>query len=506
MSITLLLTGCGGSGKAETIQKESVQAETVRKESEKESADRKESEEEPAARKESEDAQTGDTHAAEKVSKTDAVSDTAAADSQTYGTGQTDEQDFSRGEPEEEDCLTTLSHDGYTLEQVVVLSRHNIRSPLSGSGSVLEKITPHEWISWSSSPSELSLRGGALETMMGQYFRKWMEEAGVFPENYQPQEGAVRVYANAKQRTIATAQFFATGLLPTAGLEVETHVDYDTMDPTFHPRLTFVNDAYVRDVEKQVKELYEKEIADLADNYRLLEDVIDMEESPAWQSGEAGPLSTDDTELILEMNAEPNLSGSLKMAGRISDALVLQYYEEPDEVKAAFGHTLTEEQWRMVSEVKDTYQEILFEAPLIAPNVAHQLLAVIEDELAGQDRQFTFLCGHDSNIASVLASLGAEDFTLPDSIEKKVPIGCKLVFSRWKDADSGEWIGLDLVYQTADQLRGLTLLDIDTPPAIVPVTLKHLEQNEDGLYKEQDVVNCIDQAVSEYDEIKERYE
>ena len=43
----------------------------------------------------------------------------------------------------------SLSHEGYTLEQVVVLSRHNIRSPLSGGGSVLGMITPHEWFSWS---------------------------------------------------------------------------------------------------------------------------------------------------------------------------------------------------------------------------------------------------------------------------------------------------------------------------------------------------------------------
>ena len=62
----------------------------------------------------------------------------------------------------------------YTLKQVVVLSRHNIRSPLSGRHSTLQRITPHEWYQWSSAPSELSLRGGALETMMGQYFRKWL--------------------------------------------------------------------------------------------------------------------------------------------------------------------------------------------------------------------------------------------------------------------------------------------------------------------------------------------
>ena len=33
----------------------------------------------------------------------------------------------------------------YTLEEVVVLSRHSIRAPLSTQGSALDIATPHEW-------------------------------------------------------------------------------------------------------------------------------------------------------------------------------------------------------------------------------------------------------------------------------------------------------------------------------------------------------------------------
>ena len=57
---------------------------------------------------------------------------------------------------------------GYELEEVVVLSRHNIRSPLSTKGSILDSATQHEWYNWSSNASELSLQGGMLETAMGQ--------------------------------------------------------------------------------------------------------------------------------------------------------------------------------------------------------------------------------------------------------------------------------------------------------------------------------------------------
>ncbi|MCR5705071.1 MAG: histidine-type phosphatase [Eubacterium sp.] len=53
----------------------------------------------------------------------------------------------------------------------------------------------------------------------------------MIPENYHPEDGAVRIYANSKQRTIATARYFTSGLLPTSKTEVETHMEFDVMDP-----------------------------------------------------------------------------------------------------------------------------------------------------------------------------------------------------------------------------------------------------------------------------------
>jgi glucose-1-phosphatase len=292
---------------------------------------------------------------------------------------------------------------------MVVLSRHNIRSPLSGGDSALGKMTPHQWYDWSSNPSELSLRGGVLETEMGQYFRKWLEQEGLFPENYHPKPEQVRIYANSKQRTIATAKYFTAGLLPTAKTEVESHVEFDEMDPVFHPQLTFVSPSYSAAVEEQAWSLYTDAVSGLEDNYKLISQVIDLEKSPAWQDGSVTELKTDDTELSLELNAEPNMSGSLKTACSISDALVLQYYEEADEQKAAFGHDLTREEWTAISEIKDVYGDVLFTAPLVAANVAHPLLQEIQTEFETPGRDFTFLCGHDSNVGSVLAALGVED-------------------------------------------------------------------------------------------------
>ena len=81
------------------------------------------------------------------------------------------------------------------MKEVVVLSRHNIRSPLSSNDSVLGKITPHEWIEWSSNPSKLTSHGGIFETMMGQYYRKWLINEGMFTEKYIPNTDEVNIYA-----------------------------------------------------------------------------------------------------------------------------------------------------------------------------------------------------------------------------------------------------------------------------------------------------------------------
>ena len=176
------------------------------------------------------------------------------------------------------------------------------------------------------------------------------------------------------------------------------------------------------------------------------------------------------------------MTGDLKLACQAADALVLQYYEEPDEQKAAFGHHLSRRDWKQISAIKDYYGDVLFTVPLVAVNVANYLLRQLLWELQTDRVTFTFLCGHDSNIGSVLAALGVKDYDLPDAIEAKTPIGCKLVIEKWLGADGKEYAALNMVYQTVDQLRQMPLLSLDNPPAIFSLSLEGLTANADGLY------------------------
>ena len=395
----------------------------------------------------------------------------------------------------------------YKLKEVVILSRHNIRSPLSTNGSALSKMTPHEWTNWSSAASELTLRGGVLETEMGQFFRKWTIETGLFKDNYVPTIDEVNVYANSMQRCIATAQYFSGGFMPVANLRVNHRYVPSKMDPIFFPRLTKSTEAFRTEAMKQINAMGGKEglvgiNKSLKESYDLIAKVLDMKQSEYYKKGEIKDFVNNDTQITLELNQEPGMKGSLKNANSASDAFILQYYEEPDGMKAAFGHKLTTEDWTKIAKVKDVYGDVLFTAPIVAVNVTHPLLQYMYDELNDKDRKFTFLCGHDSNIASVDAALGVEEYSLPYSIEKKTPIGSKLVLEKWVDAAGKAYIAVNLVYQSTDQLKQMSLLDLQHAPQVFSLKLKGLNQNTDGLYTFEDVNARFLQAIRAYDDIK----
>ena len=390
----------------------------------------------------------------------------------------------------------------YSLSQVVALSRHNIRSPLSGKGSVTSRITPHKWFDWTSASGELSLKGGALETRMGQFFRRWLISEGLMVENEVPAEGATRFYANSMQRTIATAQYFSSGMLPIANVKIEHHYPLGTMDPVFNPQITNVTDEFRSEAIRQIIELgggktLEDVASKMAPNFRVLENVLDIKRSPA-AANDTVRFRTDDLKITFNEHKEPSMTGGFKMANSASDALVLQYYEEPSELKAAFGHDISLDAWAKIAEIKDWYGDVLFAAPIVATNVAHPLLETMLSEMETPGRKFSFLCGHDSNICSVLAALESEDYLLPEAIERKTPIGSKLVVAIWDGKDGKRYAELFLTYESPSNLREMPMLGLDNPPVRHQIYLKGLESNADGLYLLSDVEERFKKAIAAY--------
>jgi glucose-1-phosphatase len=198
------------------------------------------------------------------------------------------------------------------------------------------------------------------------------------------------------------------------------------------------------------------------------------------------------------------MSSPIKNATSVADAMILQYYEEPDKQKAAFGHDLTDEDWRLIHSIVDTYTDMLFCSPLVSVNVAHPLLEEIRAELTAKGRKLTFLCGHDSNVASVLAALNYRDYLLPETVEQHTPIGVKLVFERWINAENEAYYKVSLVYQSTSQLRSMEQLTLENPPVIYPLHFEGMDA--EGRITEAGLLKLLDDAISAYDAIVESYD
>ncbi len=398
----------------------------------------------------------------------------------------------------------------YKLKEAVVLSRHNIRSPLSDSKSALGRMTPHQWNKWTAGKSELTLRGGVLETQMGQYFRKWATDAGLFSENHIPTADELNVIANSMQRCIATARYFTSGFMPVGDVVVNHRYTPSKMDPLFNPQLTKVSPEFIAIANEQIKAMGGKKgmvgiNEAIEPDYKLMMEVLDIKDSPMAKANDPAlnALKNYNTEVVFEKFQEPTMkSGSaLKELNAASDAFILQYYEQPDSVKAAFGHKLSREDWERLAHVKDVYQDVLFTAPIVATNVARPLIQYMYDELRSPDRKFTFLVGHDSNLSAVATALEVEEYELPAAIEKKTPIGSKIVVEKFVGPDGEEYADINIVYQSVEQLKNMELLDLDNPPMIYQLSLKGLKKNADGLYKMSDVADRFENALAAYEAI-----
>ena len=401
----------------------------------------------------------------------------------------------------------------YELKEVVVMSRHNIRSPLVSGGAAYMRVTPYEWFAWSSPGSQLSLRGGVLETEMGQFFRKWLVGEGLLPDNCRPEGDEVLFYANSRQRTFATAKYFSAGFLPFANVEITHKYEEDKMDPLFTPKFTKMNDAYRQQIIAEMQTLHggpQAWMQSVQPALTLLEDVIDMAHSPAAQN-DTLHFRYDDTQIKLERDDEPRMSGGFTLANSVADALVLQCYES--ESMTAFGHELTLEQWRSICGIKAVYDGLLFTVHSAAVNLAYPLVSRIYEELHHEGRKFMFLCGHDSNLASIGAALRLVYPETEQAMEIRTPIGTKLVFEKWSERQpegdgtseigTEEYVAINLVYQTVDQLQGRTLLSVEAPPMVLPVTVEGLTANSDGLYRLADLDARMLETMAEYEAIED---
>lgn len=371
--------------------------------------------------------------------------------------------------------------EGYQLQQVLIMSRHNLRAPLADNGSVLQQSTPNKWPEWDVPGGQLTTKGGVLEVYMGHYMREWLAEQGLVKAGECPTSDAVYAYANSLQRTVATAQFFITGAFPGCDVPVHHQEAMGTMDPTFNPVITNQDTAF-RDRAVQAMQT-ERQAMQLDESYKLLAQITDYADSPSCKEKQVCSLTDPKDTFSAGYEKEPGVSGPLKVGNSLVDAFTLQYYEGFPMDQVAWGEIKTDQQWRVLSKLKNGYQDSLFTSTAVAQNVAKPLVKYIDKALVTDQAsapKVTLLVGHDSNIASLLTALDFKPYQLHDQYER-TPIGGKIVFQRWHDQSANrDLMKIEYVYQSTEQLRNADVLTLQAPAQRVTLELKGCPIDADG--------------------------
>ncbi|HFF6399941.1 TPA: bifunctional glucose-1-phosphatase/inositol phosphatase, partial [Escherichia coli] len=311
-----------------------------------------------------------------------------------------------------------------------------------------------------------------------------------------PPPYTVYAYANSLQRTVATAQFFITGAFPGCDIPVHHQEKMGTMDPTFNPVITDDSAAF----SEQAVAAMEKELSklQLTDSYQLLEKIVNYKDSPACKEKQQCSLVDGKNTFSAKYQQEPGVSGPLKVGNSLVDAFTLQYYEGFPMDQVAWGEIKSDQQWKVLSKLKNGYQDSLFTSPEVARNVAKPLVSYIDKALV-TDRtsapKITVLVGHDSNIASLLTALDFKPYQLHDQNER-TPIGGKIVFQRWHDSKANrDLMKIEYVYQSAEQLRNADALTLQAPAQRVTLELSGCPIDANGFCPMDKFDSVLNEAV-----------
>ena len=403
------------------------------------------------------------------------------------------------------------SHKDYKLEQVIIASRHNVRAPLQSNINKMNQAVADStiWLDWPNRKGELTPKGAAAERIFGQYYKGWLEEKQ-FIDSIQNQE-AIYFAASPRQRTVESAKQFANGLGITVSVVNEglTSGEDRRFLPLFNDNLEgFDTLKFQIEAKKEMLEILAQKQEKLSKAYELLESIVGYNESPRAKESKISHLSPADTCIrfrFYEKNGdsknikEPTAYGDLKAANRISDAMILQFYEGTDEDFKAIGLTEKDiDKWRLLAEIKDCYSDILFTEPIVSVNVSHGFLDLLYSQI-NAGKKLVFLCTHDTTLAALFVALQLEHFDIPaqNSIESVTPVGVKFVIEKYS-CGKETFAKLRLLYQTSDQIRYLQPLDNNNPPAIIDLSFKGLTPNADGYYRWEDFEQRIKETLDAF--------
>ncbi|WP_145562812.1 AppA family phytase/histidine-type acid phosphatase [Yersinia aldovae] len=386
---------------------------------------------------------------------------------------------------------------GYTLERVVILSRHGVRSPTKQT-QLMNDVTPDKWPQWPVKAGYLTPRGAQLVTLMGQFYGDYFRSKGLLLAGC-PAEGVIYAQADIDQRTRLTGQAFLDGVAPDCGLKVHYQADLKKTDPLFHPVEAGVCKLDAVQTQKAVEEHLGGPLSSLEERYTKpfaqMGEVLNFAKSPYCKTRQQNDKTCNFAHFAaneIKVNKEGSkvsLNGPLALSSTLGEIFLLQNAQNMPNV--AWNRLSGTENWASLLSLHNVQFDLMAKTPYIARHKGTPLLQQIDAALTLQpdalgqtlplspQNRVLFIGGHDTNIANIAGMLGAS-WQLPQQPDNTPP-GGGLVFELWQNPDNHQrYVAVKMFYQTMDQLRKAEMLDLKNNPAgMISVAVEGCENSGD---------------------------
>jgi 4-phytase/acid phosphatase len=384
-----------------------------------------------------------------------------------------------------------------TLEKVIVLGRHGVRSPLQ-TNEKLAAYSHSVWPAWDAPPGFLTSHGRALMTSLGAFYQSFYTAEGLFKGEGCDRARSTYVWSDTDERDVATAGGFVAGLFPGCDVPIHRLSGEDEVDPVVHPLKAHIGHPDKAEAAAEVL----GSVGGDADNVKIAY-------MPAFLTldrilGGCGKTTCDGEvagrQMLFNMKAdiEPaedddhlirESKGPLGVASTLSEILLLEYADGKPMDQVGFGR-LSRADLTQVLGLHSIYSELSQETDYPARVGASNMMKHIVDTLMPHPeheqspntdaqgetngfgppgKRFVYLATHDTNIANMAGLLRIHWMMAGDQADPTPPGGA-LVFELRKDTkDGSQWVRLRFISETLDQMHVNAPLSLEHPATVFSV-------------------------------------
>jgi 4-phytase/acid phosphatase len=377
--------------------------------------------------------------------------------------------------------------DDTQLKQVIVFGRHSVRAPVTDT-STLNNFSAKQYPAFGVNTGILTANGAKLETILGGYYRLWLTNEKLLTGNDSADATFVYFRANVIERTIATAQAFAAGMLPAASVNVNFFGPQDS-DPLFDPVGAGVAMLDQRKALAAVtgrlggngQPLTSAYASELALTRSVLFGYPVSQTPPPAAPADKVDVTTIPIDVTAGTSGSPVDLGGLTLVAGAVDPFIMEYADGLSASDVGWGQ-LTAGGISQTSRLYALDLDLQVRTPYVAgvqsSNVASHVVRSLVQAATGNtmtgalgnpSTKVIVLVASDVNVCG-LAGLFHLDWILPSYQADYCAPGGALVFQLRQSQSTGEYIvRASYVAQTLDQLRNLTTLTLTAPPASAPV-------------------------------------